>query len=280
MREFGKIAIIAGKGGLARHIYDICQKRQEKCIIIGLKGTLESNTFSDLQCEYFAAYDIGRIIQHLKAEQVSDIVLAGKLTHKNIYKLLSNYKGFRLFCRILRGGFSNEALLRSVIQFLQDEGFNLIAPDRIAQEMAVPPGNITQVNIIPQMLQDIHEGMRMIREFSNINLARSLVIQDGLVLGVEAQSECAEDLISRCAAIRQQDGSLPILIRTSKILHQNQYLDPPCITPSLIESLSKNRFQGIAVEAQHAMILEPKQTLALADQYGIFIYGCPNNRPG
>lgn len=102
------------------------------------------------------------------------------------------------------------------------------------------------------------------------DIGQALIINNGLVLGVEA-AEGTNNLIKRCAELREeQEGG--VLIKLCKP-HQDKRLDLPCIGPDTIKNIAKYGYKGIVVEAKKSIMLSSAKTIKLADDNKIFIYG-------
>ena len=120
-------------------------------------------------------------------------------------------------------------------------------------------------------MKDIERGIKLLKEVSKLDIGQALIIQNGLILGVEA-AEGTNDLIKRCGIIRQKNDSEPILVKICKP-NQDKRIDLPCIGDKTIEYMHDYGIKGIALESGLCLLLNKEQTLELANKYGIFIYG-------
>jgi DUF1009 family protein len=266
-----KLGIIAGSDSLPRHIVDAALKADIDFVLIGLAGQTTHELYKDITYDTFQLYSVGKIIKKLKNEKVSHVVFAGKVKRTGISKLLLDIKGAKLFANIVKAGINDNAILTTILKFFEKEGFAIISPESIAKDIVIRKGPITKIRPSKVAWEDIKKGLKVLRGISQYDVGQALVIQEGLVLGVEA-AEGTDGLIKRCGNIRQQDEQGAILIKISKP-KQDKRVDLPCIGHNTIQQLHKNGLVGVAVEAGSALILDEKKTVEEANKLGIFIYG-------
>lgn len=266
-----KLGIIAGGGYLPRHVYDACIEQKVEVVVIGLENETSFDIFHDVKLEKFKVYKISKIIKRLKDEGVTHVTLAGKVHRAEISRLLMDIKGAKLFAAIMTKGLADNSLLKTVMNFIEKEGFNIIAPNDLANNIVVHKGVLTKAKPSKSAQETIKEGLKILRGIANYDVGQSLVIQNGLVLGVEA-AEGTDELMKRCGAIKQVDEDKPILIKVCKP-NQDKRVDLPCIGTDTIENAHISGIDGIVVEADKSLILDQDNALKLANKYKIFIVG-------
>ena len=89
-------------------------------------------------------------------------------------------------------------------------------------------------------------GARIARAMGSLDIGQAVVVQQGLVLGVEA-IEGTDALIRRCAGLRRE-GPGGVLIKVEKP-GQEQRADRPTIGPQTVALAAEAGLRGIAVEA-------------------------------
>ncbi len=272
VKDIKKIAILAGSGALPVHVYDACIRRNIEVVVLGIEEAIDEELAQRTNCDIFPAHAVSKVLKKLKAEEVTHVILAGKVTRANISKLLFDFKGALLFTKIVKSGMNDNSVLKTVIKFLEKEGFIVVPPEVIANEIIVPKGNIT--NIIPDKsaLNDIKKGVKILKGMANLgDIGQALIIQSGLVLGVEA-AEGTDELIRRCGIIQQKEGEKPVLVKISKP-KQDRRVDLPCIGLQTIKNLQEYGVQGVAVESNSALLLDKEETINYANEHNLFIFG-------
>jgi len=266
-----KVAVIAGKGWLPRHVLDGCIENGIECEIIAIEDQFSEELFQGISYHVFPIHAISKIIAKLKSLEVDKIVLAGAIKRSNMTKLLLDLKGAKLFAMIMKAGLNDDSALKTIIVFLEAEGFTIIPPEKLATSIVVQSGILTKTEPDEAAVGDIKKGTGILKAVANFDIGQALVIQNGLVLGVEA-AEGTDELIKRCGLVQQKDEEMCILIKISKP-NQEKRVDLPCIGPDTIKNLYRYNFKGIALEAGSALILNKEEAIADADKFGIFIYG-------
>ena len=272
MNKPSKIAIIAGAGYLPKHVYEACINEGIEVVIIGLEDHITPEVFQGIPYQTFAIHSVSKILKFIESQNIKDVVLAGKVSRtSHISKLLLDIKGAKLLTKIMKYGLNDDAILTAIIKFLESEGLKLWSAEAIAKELIVGKGALTKTQPSKANWTDIKKGMKILKDIAQHDIGQSLVIQAGLILGIEA-AEGTDSMIVRCGAIKQKEESGPILIKAVKP-NQDRRVDLPCIGKATIDKLHENGFCGIAVEAKVTLLLEGKDTIDAANEKGIFIYG-------
>jgi DUF1009 family protein len=273
IKNIKKLAIIAGAGSLPKQVVDSCKKEGIEYIIIGLEGQTSADKFADEEdFKMFPLHAISKILKTMKNSEVTHVVLAGRVARASISKLLLDIKGALLFTRIITHGLNDNSVLLSVIKFLESEGFTLIPPEKIAKDIVLQKGCLTKIKPDDSAMEDITRGVKILKGIAEYDVGQALVIQDGLVLGVEA-AEGTDELIKRCGQIQQKLGEKSGLLIKCMKPQQDKRVDLPCIGPNTIKNLHECGLRGVAAESSGTLMLDGKETIELANKLGIFIYG-------
>ena len=270
MGKIEKIAIIAGEGSLPQHVYEKCQKDNKECIVICIEGHANPAEFKGENVVQVPVHAITKILSIIKNFGARKIVLAGKVKRIKLSRLLFDIKGAQLFAKIMKNGVADDSLLRAIIAFLEAEGLKVIPADAIATDIFSEKGVLTLTKPTNYELNEIVKGKKILRDISKHDMGQALVIQAGLILGVEA-AEGTDELIHRCGAIQQKINERPILIKMMKI-SQDKKVDVPCIGKETIRNLHEANIRGVAIEAKKTYILDKNETIKLANDLKIFIY--------
>ena len=112
--------------------------------------------------------------------------------------------------------------------------------------------------------------MRLARAIGALDIGQAVVVQQGLVLGVEA-IEGTDGLLRRCAGLRR-DGPGGVLVKTAKP-DQEQRVDRPTIGVQTVILAVEAGLRGIAAEAGATLILDRAEVIHAADEAGLFVVG-------
>lgn len=267
-----KLGILAGNGSLPMHLVEACKENSINYCIIGLDDETNHDDFKH-EVNYFSfkAYAISKILNKMRELGVSHISLAGKVRRHDLARLILDIKGAKLLALMIKNGLSDNSLLTTILKFIEREGFEIVPAEFIASQIKLPIGCITEIKPDASANADIKQGINILKGIASFDVGQSLVIQAGLILGVEA-AEGTDELIKRCGKIRQINEVAPILIKISKP-NQDLRVDLPCIGPNTIAIANEFGIRGIAAEVNKTLILDQAQTIKCANQHKIFITG-------
>ena len=111
----------------------------------------------------------------------------------------------------------------------------------------------------------------MFKVFGKLDIGQSIIVQNQIVLGVEAV-EGTDNLIIRCKDLKKS-GDRGILTKFSKY-KQSNIIDVPTIGEKTIKLLKENNYEGVFIEKNNCIILDKHKTIDLANKYNIFISTC------
>jgi hypothetical protein len=265
------LGIIAGGENLPFHLITQLQKNNQPCFVIAINGEA-NNIPSNVPQAWFDIGQINSIVSTLKGQNITKLTLIGKIKRPSFSMLKLDSCGIKLMSRITKAKFlGDDSTLSIVIKFLEEEGFEVIGSEAILKEQIVSAGVLGQH--IPNQLdqQDIRNGLEIAQTIGKLDIGQSIIIERGLVLGVEA-AEGTDQLIERCKYLKRYTERSGLLIKLTKP-NQDLRIDLPTIGTSTIERLHAANFAGVAISAGSSYIVEPAKTIELADKLGLFIVG-------
>src|SRR5207244_6131584 len=121
-------------------------------------------------------------------------------------------------------------------------------------------------------LADIAQGMRLARAIGALDIGQAVVVQHGLVLGVEA-IEGTDALLQRCAGLRR-GGPGGVLVKVEKP-GQERRTDRPTIGPQTVILAAESGLRGIAAETGATLVIDRAEVIRLADANALFVVGLP-----
>jgi hypothetical protein len=207
----------------------------------------------------------------LRANGVDALVLAGGVKRPSVAALRPDWRAAKFFARIGLRALGDDGLLSAVIKELEREGFAVIGAERLLDSGAVmPEGRVGTLGPDPVARADIEHGLRVARAIGGLDIGQSVVVQQGMVLGVEA-IEGTDALLRRCGALRRE-GPGGVLVKIEKP-GQERRVDRPVIGPQTVAGAAAAGLRGIAAEAGAVLILDREAVAKAADAAGIFVVG-------
>lgn len=259
------LAVVAGGGVFPALIAKTMAARGTRIFVVHLEGASEN--FSGFDSITARPEQLGRIFGALKARDIKDLVLIGRMTRPRIRSLRPDLATLKLIPRILWklafGG--DDALLRAVREMLEGQGFTLHAANSFVEGLTAPAGVFSQCQPSQAQLEDIRIGLAAARAHGARDAGQAVVVRQGQVAGYE-------DARGTDILIRNHAGLEGILVKTAKP-QQDRALDLPSIGPETVRACAASGFAGIAVEAGATLIAEREKTIQLADQHALFLIG-------
>ena len=266
-----KIALIAGNGSLPEKVILDFLKSNRDIFVILIGNTPAPPSIDKVPHAIINIGLIGKCISTLRKENITDIVFAGGLQRPKIKDLRLDATGIKLVAKITKAKFiGDNSLLSLIIDFFEKAGFNIIGVDQILPEILMPKGIIGKIKPTHSEFNDIKSGSKLARNIGSLDIGQSVIIQDGIIIGVEA-IEGTDELIKRCSKL-QIGGKGGILIKMKKP-NQDIRIDLPTIGTKTVETAHDNGLAGIAIEADSALIIDQELVAKTADKLGIFVIG-------
>ena len=266
------LGILAGGGPLPGRVAAAAQAAGRGVFIVGLEGFADKAVLALFPHAFARMGAAGRILELLHANRCADLVLIGPVRRPGLLDLRPDATGLRLISRIGRTVFGggDDTLLAAVVKVLGEEGFHVVGAHDILTEALAPAGQLGAVAPDAQAMSDIARGVAVARALGSVDVGQGCVVQQGLVLAVEA-IEGTDAMLARAATLRR-GGPGGVLVKLAKP-GQERRADLPTIGPATIEHAAAAGLRGVAFEAGATLIADQPATTAAADAAGLFLLG-------
>lgn len=267
-----RLGILAGKGGLPLQIAAAAEAQGRRPFVIAFEGQVDADLFQAYPHAQARLGAARRTIKLLKNEGCEDIIFAGSVKRPTLAELRPDWRAARIFAKAGLAWLGDDGLLKVIRKELESEGFKVIAAQDILHTLLMPPGLLTDDIAVlnDDTNKDIQRGCAVLRALAPVDVGQAVIVQQGIILAVEAIEGTAE-MIRRSSTLKRA-GHGGILIKMSKP-QQDARLDLPTIGPETIEQAHQAGLVGIAVEAGRTILLEQEVTLELCKKYGLFLIG-------
>jgi UDP-2,3-diacylglucosamine hydrolase len=267
-----KLGIIAGSGALPKKLVEKCRETARDCFVLAFEGETDPACVDGIDHAWSRLGAASKNFTMLREAGVQEIVMAGGIRRPSITGLRPDWRAAQFFARIGLRALGDDGLLSAVIKELEREGFTLVGVESVLDDAVAPEGPFGQHRPDDQALADIEHGFRVAAALGTLDIGQAVIVQQGMVLGVEA-IEGTDQLIRRCADLRRE-GPGGVLVKAKKP-DQERRADLPTIGPQTVEAAHAAGLRGIAVDARSTLVVERAEMTALADRLGLFVYGRP-----
>lgn len=266
-----KLGILAGSGPLPGQVAAAARAAGRDVFIVGLDGFAETHVIAPFDHQMIRLGAAGKIVAELKAQACQDLVMIGPVRRPTLFNMRPDAEGARLIARIGRAAFAgDDGLLKAVIRILGEEGFSVIAAHDILGEALGPAGLLTDIGPDAQAMTDIARGVAVAKQLGAADAGQGCVVQQGLVIALEA-IEGTDAMLQRAGQLRRP-GPGGVLVKLLKP-GQDRRADLPTIGPVTIAHAIAAGLRGVAFEAEATILIARADSVAAANQGGIFLLG-------
>jgi len=263
------LGIIAGGGPLPAMLAAALTGSGRGVFVLALEGHADAASLAPFPSQRLRIGAVGEALHALRTRNIADLVLVGTVRRPSLLSLMPDAEGARLLGRIGRAAFGgDDGLLKAIVRVLEEEGFRVHGVQAILSGLTAPEGVLTRLAPDARAEADIARGVAVCRLLGEADVGQAVVVQQGLVLGVEA-IEGTDALLERCAGLRRE-GPGGVLVKRAKP-SQEQRVDLPTIGVRTVDLAAAAGLRGIAVEAETTLMPERNATIDAADRAGLFL---------
>ncbi|MBE6466967.1 MAG: LpxI family protein [Alphaproteobacteria bacterium] len=267
-----KLGIIAGGGSIPKMLIEKCIAQDVDFVVMAIEGNADKNLLKGIKspCKWIRIGQAGSGFKFFKDEKVDDVVMIGTIKRPSIFDIVPDLRTTAFFAKVGAKALGDDGLLRAVVDEIEKDGMKVKGIHEVMPDLLIKEGVLTKKKPTKEHLIDIKRGVEAAFELGKLDIGQAVIVQHGLVLGVEG-IEGTDELIRRCKDYRRKGGG-GVLVKLRKP-QQDMRIDLPTIGPRSVERAHESGLEGIVVHAGNGLIVDEKETIALADKYKMFIVG-------
>jgi DUF1009 family protein len=265
-----KLGIVAGGGEFPGLVIAACRAQGRPFHVLALTGHADPAIIGDAPADWIRLGEAGSGFQKLRQAAVEEVVMIGPVRRPTLRELAPDFRTTKFFAKVGLKALGDDGLLRAVAREIEEEGFRLVGIDAVLADCLAVAGCYGRIQPDEQAKADIQRGIEVAKGLGALDVGQAAVVQQGIVLGVEA-IEGTDRLIRRCAELRRE-GPGGVLVKMKKP-GQDRRLDLPTIGVNTLREAAAASLRGIAVEAGGALVLGREAVAAEADALGLFVVG-------
>lgn len=270
MSNAPKLGIIAGRGDLPLRLIETARAAGRDFYVLAIKNQADCALSDDVPHDWVRLGAAGQGLDLLRAAGVTEVVFAGGIERPSLTALMPDARMARFLAKLASKSLGDDSVLRVAVAEFEAEGFRVIGADDLRAELVMSQGKLGRHAPDDSAWIDIRLGIRMARAIGALDIGQAVVVQQGVVLGVEG-AEGTDELIARCGRL-QKEGPAGVLVKAMKP-GQERRVDLPTIGPDTVAAAAAAGLRGIAVEADQALIIDRAKVIAEADRLGLFLVG-------
>ena len=266
-----KLGIIAGGGSIPQILINYAKEHQIPYFVLAIEGNADRACFDKtVNHKWIRIGQAGTGFKILKDEGVQDVVMIGTIHRPSLSELVPDLRTAAFFAKIGFRALGDDGILRAVVKEFEAENLKVVGVHEIMPDLLTQKGIITKAKPDKQAIADIKRGIEVGMALGSLDVGQSVVVQQGLVLGVEG-IEGTDELIKRCKNYHRK-GVGGVLVKLRKV-QQDMRIDLPTIGTATIENAYKSGLRGVAVHEGNALIVNQDEVIKLANQYKMFVIG-------
>lgn len=271
------LGILAGGGPFPAAVATAAAAQGRPVYIVGLRGFVDEPSIAAWPNQVLRMGAAGDIMAALRAQHVIDLVIVGPVRRPSLLDLRPDAVGARILARIGRAAFAgDDGFLAAIVQVLGTEGFRIIGAHEILGDATAPAGVLGAVCPDDAARHDVARGVTVVRALGAVDVGQGAVVQQGIVLALEA-IEGTDAMLARAGTLARP-GPGGVLVKLVKP-GQDRRTDLPTIGPATIAAAAAAGLRGLAFEAGGTLITDRAACIAAADAAGLFLLGIHGEPP-
>ncbi|MBU74501.1 MAG: UDP-2,3-diacylglucosamine pyrophosphatase [Rhodospirillaceae bacterium] len=263
-----RLAVIAGQGDLPLRLARTIRSQGREVTIFTIAGQADAD-FSEFNVIDIVLGTIGETREQIKAAACAEVVMVGKVRRPSLAQLRPDAHAVKLLARSVGKG--DDALLRVIASFFEEDGISIVPVDRLMPEHVMPEG-IFAGKIDETAKADIDCGQAVLDRLGDSDIGQAIVVQNQRILAIEA-AEGTDEMLTRCRELIDMTAPPAILLKCAK-LAQDRRLDLPVIGADTLQRAAAAGVRVIACEAGGVLLSESSDILwQEADRLGLSVIG-------
>lgn len=274
------LGMIAGSGNLPVRVAQSVIKQGREVYVIRIKG-FEERELENYPGEVVGIGQVARQIKLLKSANCQDIVFAGIIRRPNFHDIKLDLGGIKILPEVLKvAKHGDDALMSLMIKVFEGEGFRVIGAEQASEGLEMDGGLIAGPEPEQEHLSDLKKAYRVASIIGSQDIGQGCVVCRGLVLAIEAQ-EGTDSMLERCSTLPEEirgtnEQRSGVLVKCPKP-SQDRRIDLPTIGKTTVIKAEQAGLAGIGVEKDGGLIIDREETLKLAHEKSVFIFGIDRN---
>ncbi len=265
-RRYG---LIAGNGRFPVLALEEARKLGDEVVAIGIREEAAPEIEQlATRCFWISLGELGRLIEILKSEGITEVMMAGQVKHASIFSSIRpDWRLIKLLASLRQK--NTDALIGGVAKVLADEGIQLADSTALLKPLLACRGVLTKRKPDGDEKKDAGYGRRIANALADLDVGQSVAVCDRACVAVEAM-EGTDAMLRRAASL--VNGQPLRLIKVSR-RRGHLLFDVPVAGPTTIDVMRETGTTLLAVDAGRTLLIDREKMLASADEAGIAVAG-------
>jgi len=251
-----KYGLIAGNGRFPILALESARRLGHTVVAIGIKEEAPAEIEPlAWRCYWISLGELGKLIEILHREGISEVVMAGQVKHASIFSAIKpDWRLMKLLASLATK--NTDSLIGAVAKALAEEGIHLSDSTALLKPLLADAGAMTKRKPTREEEADVAYGRRIANVLAGFDVGQSVAVCEGACVAVEA--------MEGTDALR--------LVKVSRRRHHLLF-DVPVAGPDTVAVMRETGTTVLAVDAGRTLLLDREEMLAAADRAGIVVAG-------
>lgn len=262
------LGILSGIGHLPVEVANSTKQQGMRVVAVGVVPGIDEELKTAVDVYYdINVGKIGKIIKTLKKENVTDVVMIGKVTKEVLYKagtIIPDLRALKILATVPDR--KDDTIMKAIVKELEGEGFKVLNQTEFIKPLLPKAGVLTKRQPTEAELKDMEFGFKMAKAIGGLDIGQTVVVKNQALMAVEA-IEGTDKCILRGGEL----GKGGVIVAKTAKPNQDQRFDIPGFGVQTLKSMVEAGATGIILEAGGALIAEKEATIKFADEHNITI---------
>ncbi len=261
--------MIAGNGRFPLLALETARRLGDQVVAIGIQeeASPEIERLAE-RCYWISIGQLSRLIEILKTEQITEVIMAGQVKHVSIFSAIQPDLRLLKLLGALKEK-NTDGLIGAVAKVLADEGIRLADSTLLLKPLLAGNGVLTKRKPSKEEERDIAYGRRIANALAGHDVGQSVAICDRACVALEAM-EGTDAMLRRAASL--VNGKPLRLVKVSR-RRGHLLFDVPVAGLGTIDVMKETGTTALAVDAGRTLLLDRDEMLARANDRGIVVVG-------
>ena len=269
-----KVGILAGGGKLPLLIGKNLIQEKYNVMFFCIENFSDLKMYKNYNYEIISINSLTNILNSLKKNRIEKIIMSGRVKRPSIKDINFDFNALKLIKNFALDSKGDDKLLSAISIFFENNGFPILDWKDQCKDLFINKKYLTSKKPSKESISNRDKGLDIFKLIGKTDIAQSLIIQNNIVLGIEA-AEGTDELIKRCFEYKNL-GDKGILIKLSKY-NQHSNLDIPVIGIETVKKLKAYDYEGVFLEKNKCMIIDKDEVIKFSNANDIFIASVDKN---
>ena len=254
-------------------VKDLIQEKYN-VIFFCIEKFCDFKLYKDYNFEIISINSLTKILKDLKKNNIEKIIMVGKVKRPSIKDINFDFNALKLIKNFALDSKGDDKLLSTISIFFENNGFPILDWRDKCHDLFIDRKLFNNKKPSKESISNRNKGLDTFKLIGKADISQSLIIQNNIVLGIEA-AEGTDELIRRCSKYKNR-GDKGILIKLSKY-NQHSNLDIPVIGVETVKKLKAYDYEGVFLERNKCMIIDKEKVIEYSNANNIFIASVDKN---